>query len=465
MLDKQTLQSRLQSYSHEHLLQFWDELTDEQRAALVADIESVDFDLLRDLTVREQAATDWAALAARAEPPPAIRLEDPRPEPSRPEAIEAGEEALRQGKVGMILVAGGQGTRLGFAPPKGMFPIGPLSGRTLYQMHADRLRAVMRRYGKTIPLFVMTSPATDAETRAYFRDHHWLGLDPQHVHIFCQGTMPAVDDQHGRLLLAEKHRLALSPDGHGGVVAALHKNRCLQAAAEAGIDYFYYAQVDNPMARLCEPELIGYHILARSQMTTQVVKKRFPTEKVGNVVMVDGKVQIIEYSDLPEQFAEQTNPDGSLRLWAGNIAIHVFDRSFLEAAVDAADALPFHRAHKKVSYVDAQGNRVEPTEPNAIKFERFVFDLLPLADNAIVVEADAAEVFAPVKNANGAAVDTPEQAQQAMLHLHRRWLETAGANVPSDIRVEINPLWALDADEVQQKLPQGIDFVADTYLR
>ncbi|RMF40938.1 MAG: UDPGP type 1 family protein [Planctomycetota bacterium] len=446
-------------------MQFWDELDAAQRATLEAQIADIDFDLIRRLTTEQEATVDWAELASRAEPPPAIRLDDPAPSPSRTAAVAAGEEALRGGQVGMILVAGGQGTRLGFDQPKGMFPIGPISGRTLYQTHADRLAAVMQRYGRTIPLFLMTSPATDAATRAYFADHDFLGLDPQHVHFFCQGTMPAVDAASGKLLLEEKHQLALSPDGHGGLVAALDRHGCLETARTQGIEYFYYAQVDNPLARLCEPELIGYHILAASEMTTQVVKKRFATEKVGNVVSIDGKVQIIEYSDLPEEYATATAPDGSLRLWAGNIAIHVFNRSFLEAAVDAAGGLPFHRAHKKVAYLDASGRKVDPETPNAIKFERFVFDLLPTAQRAIVVEADAAEVFAPVKNADGAEVDTPAHAQAALLDQHRRWLEAGGAECAPGVRVEVNPRWAMDAEDVRQRIEPGTRFAADTYLR
>ncbi len=460
-----SLSELLQEYGQSHLLRFWDELDDGQRQALESQVSSIDLDLIRRLTTEQEVTTDWVELSRRAEPPPAIRLDDPAPSPPRAEAVAAGEAALRSGRVGMILVAGGQGTRLGFDQPKGMFPIGPISGRTLYQVHADRLAAVMQRYGQTIPLFVMTSPATDAQTRAYFAENDFLGLDPDHVHIFCQGTMPAVEAGSGKILMEDKHRLALSPDGHGGLVAALGRNGCLGIARELGVEYFYYAQVDNPLARLCEPELIGYHILAASEMTTQVVKKRFATEKVGNVVSVDGKVQIIEYSDLPEEFAVATASDGSLRLWAGNIAIHVFDRSFLEAAVESASGLPFHRAHKKVAYIDDQGRKIEPDAPNAIKFERFIFDLLPAAQRAVVVEAEAAEVFAPVKNANGAAVDTPEHAQAALIALHRRWLEAAGAEIPDDLQVEINPRWALDAPEVLDRLEPGTRLTADTYLQ
>ncbi len=164
-------------------------------------------------------------------------------------------------------------------------------------------------------------------------------------------------------------------------MTALAKSGCLADAKSRGIKLFFYAQIDNPLAEICDPVLIGYHILAKSELTTQVVKKRFAKEKVGNVVSVDSKVQIIEYSDLPDNVAEQTTASGDLKLWAGNIAIHVFDLAFLEKVSTQAGGLPFHRASKKVGYVDDSGKLVAPAEPNATKFERFVFDLLPLAAN------------------------------------------------------------------------------------
>ena len=277
--------------------------------------------------------------------------------------------------------------------------------------------------------------------------------------------MPAVDENSGKILLAEKGQIALSPDGHGGLVDALQKGGCLDQARRAGIEHFFYVQVDNPLVPLCDPELIGHHVLANSQLTSQVVRKRYAAEKVGNVVSVDGQLQIIEYSDLPESVAQETTADGSLKFWAGSIAVHVFSREFLEQVIASQEGLPFHRAHKKVPHLDASGALVTPERPNAIKFERFVFDLLPRAKNAIVVEGDPAEVFAPVKNADGAANDTPAHTKQALLNLHRKWLVQAGANIGDDVRVEINARWAVDQEAVAARIEAGQAFDADTYLR
>jgi UDP-N-acetylglucosamine/UDP-N-acetylgalactosamine diphosphorylase len=192
----------------------------------------------------------------------------------------------------------------------------------------------------------------------------------------------------------------------------------------------------------------------RSEMTTQVIRKSHPLQKVGNVVSIDGRVQIIEYSDLPERFARQTNPDGTLKLWAGSIAVHIFSADFLQRSSKNALALPFHRAHKKVPYIDRSGNRVEPQENNAIKFERFIFDLLPQARNAIVCEVDPAEGFSPVKNAPPATSETPQQARQAIISLHTKWLKSVGVDVADRTAVEINPLFAVDVQQLAEKAPQ-----------
>ncbi len=217
------------------------------------------------------------------------------------------------------------------------------------------------------------------------------------------------------------------------------------------------------MVPICDPMLVGYHLLSDAQITTQVVKKRFATEKVGNVVSVDGRTRIIEYSDLPQDAAELTNPDGTLKLWAGNIAVHLFERRFLESMQNMASALPFHRAFKSVPYVDEKGNLHKPSQPNAFKFERFIFDLLPMAEKSLVVEGDAAEVFAPVKNADGAATDTPSATKKAISDLHKKWLRAGGATVSEEAIVEIHPSWALDADETKAKA-SGMVISHNTYL-
>lgn len=451
-------------YGQEQLFQFWKRLSAGEQDNLLAQIATIDLEQIRRLFQKATDEVDRHSLAEKAEPPQAIRLMDSSPPITAQAAMECGEHAIRSGKIAMILVAGGQGTRLGFDQPKGMFRIGPVSNRSLFAMHADSIRGTSRRYGVSIPMYVMTSPATDLATREYFQEHRNLGLGNDELQVFCQGTMPAVDAATGAILMDSPSSLALSPDGHGGIVAALHQQKVLESARQRGIEHFFYAQVDNPLVRACDPLLIGYHLLAQSQMTTQVVSKRFATEKVGNVVAIHGRSNIIEYSDLPEAIANQVLPNGNLKLWAGNIAIHVLDLNFLESSATENNGLPFHRALKSVPFVDASGSLVKPSAPNAIKFERFVFDLLPLADRTIVVEGDAKEVFAPVKNADGAATDTPTHCRLALIAQHKRWLEKAGVSVSDLAKVEINPYWALDANEVQQKIQKPAEILVDTYF-
>ncbi len=309
----------------------------------------------------------------------------------------------------------------------------------------------------------MSSPPTHDATSAFLAENQNFGLAEEDLHVFCQGTMPAVD-RAGKLLLEEKGRVFVSPDGHGGMLAALAKSGCLQNMIDRGIEHVFYGQVDNPLVQICDPALIGYHIQHGSEMTSQVVRKNDPRQKVGNVVKVGDHVRIIEYSDLPEEHAAQTNEDGTLKLWAGSIAVHVFDTDFLVRSSQQPDSLPFHRANKKVPFIDGDGNRVDPEEPNAIKFERFIFDLLPTAKNAIVCEVDPAKGFCAVKNAPPAPSETPDHVKRAIVDLHTGWLKSAGIEIESGTPVEINPLFAIDAEQLAEKLPAGTKISSPTYL-
>jgi len=463
--DVAALQATLERYDQTHLLQFWDQLDPAQQSKLRDQIEAIDFEQLSQLLAGQAEATDFAALAARGVSPPAVKADGTGATWNVSDAITKGDEALAAGQVGAIIVAGGQGTRLGFDKPKGMYPIGPLSDRTLFQIFADRLLAIGDAFGVAIPLYLMTSPATHEDTIAYWEQNQWLGMSPDDVHVFCQGTMPAVDKQTGKILLASPGEIALSPDGHGGTVAALKNSGCLADMQRRGVRYLSYGQVDNPLVHLCEPSLLGHHTSAGSEMTTQVVRKRYPTEKVGNVVLADARVQIIEYSDLPDEAAHRTDEAGQLKLWAGSIAVHVFDVDFLDRMSQRPESLPFHQATKKVPFVDDSGKLVEPTDPNATKFERFIFDLLPSAEHAFVVEGLPEDIFAPVKNANGEATDTPELAREAMVKQAIARLKEIGIEVAAGVQVEINPRFAFNQPLLKAKLAGKERIERDTYFQ
>ncbi|HVT29999.1 MAG TPA: UDPGP type 1 family protein [Lacipirellulaceae bacterium] len=465
-LARDELIARLAPFGQQHLLRFWDELDERGRRTLASQI-AIDLAQIACLYRQGASSQDWSALARRAKPPTAMRLIDREHggQSSSSDARRRGANALAAGKVGVLLVAGGQGSRLGFDHPKGLFRIGPVSGASLLQIHFEKALATSRRYGATVPIYMMTSPVTHNEQAAFLEQHDCFGLPPEDVVLFRQGTMPAVDANTGRLLLAEKDSLFLSPDGHGGTVAALAASGAIENMRRRGIEHLFYLQVDNPLVPIADPEFLGYHLLADSELTSMAVAKQTPHDRLGAFAVIDGRLQIIEYSDLPDDVAEKRTADGSLEFWAGSIAVHIFSVAFLERALALKNALPFHIARKKVPYIDNDGRLIDPTEPNALKFERFIFDLLPHAQNPLVVEYAEAAVFAPLKNAPGAPRDTPEYVQQLMIDQHSNWLRAAGTRVAEGVPVEISPLWALDAVAVAARLdrPRSID--SPTYLR
>ncbi|MDR2757718.1 MAG: UDPGP type 1 family protein [Planctomycetaceae bacterium] len=476
---KNQIINNLKQYNQEHLLTFWDLLSDVERRELVNQIESIDFTLIAQLYEHRNALAESLTLANQASDPPAYKFStvaDPTPCKTRKpisfqEAISAGQDMLRQGKVGVILVAGGQGTRLGFPHPKGMYPIGPVSEATLFQFHFEKVLAASKHYGYQIPYAIMTSPATHHETVDFLEQKNFFGLRKDDVFIFCQGTMPAVSLETGKVLLHSKGSIALSPDGHGGMLAAITQKNgngisVLDSFRQRGIEYLFYNQVDNPLVRICSPEFLGYHFLSGSELTSQVIRKRFPTDKVGNIVEVDGRLYVIEYSDLPEEIAGQTNSDGSLKIWAGSIAVHIFNAALLERTAKIVTSLPFHIARKKVPFVDiSTGEQMKPEKENAIKFERFIFDLLPSAENAVVVEVDPPNHYAPLKNASGSPSDSPETVKRDLTVMYTDWLRKADAVVVSETPVEISPLFADSPEYLKQKIEKGTVFDKLTYLQ
>ena len=443
----QVFNDLLSQYGQEHILRFWGELTQAERAAFTEQIMSIDLDRLDRLANGEVACCDADGLSDRIAAPPARRIDTGGPIQS---AKLIGEEALRCGLFGVTIVAGGQGSRLGFPHPKGMYPIGPVAETSLFQILIEKIRAVAARYEVRIPLYLMTSPATHEETVAFLTENDMFGLPAEDVFVFCQGTMPAVDEETGKLLLATKGSLFMSPDGHGGMLAALLESGAIDDIRSRGIEHLFYCQIDNPLIELLSPEFLGYHILANSDVTTQVVAKDDPTEKVGNVVSVDGRLQIIEYSDLPVELAERRAEDGSLELWAGNIAVHAFSVAFLEESLGADNRLPFHVARKKIPHIDEGGDLVTPEVSNGVKFEQFIFDLLPMARRSLVVEVNESHAFAPLKNAEGK--DSPDDVRRRMMNEFRRWLHDAGTIVADDMCVEISPLRACSPDQLDARL-------------
>jgi len=457
------LRRRLQQYGQEHVLAGWDRLNEVERFLFLGQLTILDLDELQRLHARrhsKDAIPEFRRLATLPQPTESTtQLEEFR---------RLGEQALRAGEVAFLIVAGGQGTRLGFDHPKGMFPIGPVSGKTLFQLHAEKILAQQRRYGKTLPLLVMTSPATHDETLAFFNEYKHFGLPQQHVHFFCQGTMPALDFDSGKLLLEAPGRLCLSPNGHGGVLAALQNHGLFECLQRDGVRTISYFQVDNPLTNLADLEFLGRHLAQRAEVSTKVLPKKHPKEKMGNLVLVDGRCSIIEYSDLPDDWAARADDKGGFFFWGGNTAIHLFDVDFLRRVSAQRDGIPWHLAKKKVPYFGCDGQFVQPAQENAVKFERFIFDILPLADRWTVAATTRDRDFEPVKNATGD--DSPDTARRALIHQAATWLDHAGVSVPRDtqgqvsVPLEISPLFALDSGELQARIKPGLRIEKPTYL-
>ncbi|QDT36956.1 UTP--glucose-1-phosphate uridylyltransferase [Stratiformator vulcanicus] len=465
MSDREQLLQILRPYGQEHVLNYWDELDEPVRSSLAEQVRSIDFARIKQLYESAGSHTDADASdrASRAVPPAELvedALSHSTDELRR--AKQRGIELLAAGNVGAIVVAGGQGTRLGFDHPKGMFPIGPVKGTMLFRILAQQLLARAREAGKPIPYYVMTSDATADETIACFEAEDFFGLPREDVFFFRQGNMPAVDDSTGKILLAEKGRIATSPDGHGGLLNGLQTSGALADMRERGIEFLHYHQVDNPTAIVCDPVFVGLHALRKSDVSTKVVAKVEPAEKMGVVCDVDGSTQIIEYSDMPDDIASKTDDAGELLLRWGNTAIHVFSRAFFERLCSDDSSLAFHVAHKKVPHLNDAGEPVSPDSPNAYKFEKFIFDSLPKAETALVVETDRTKEFNPVKNAEGS--DSPATARAALVELYRNWLEAAGAEVADDAVIEISPLFAVDSEQLTTKIKPGQTFSGEVFL-
>ncbi len=464
------VQDLLESHHQQHLLAFWEELDQAARQSLLQQIRALDLDQI-DKWIEEVVTNDSATGILGDLEPAGYYPAEPSADIERKysEARNLGEDYLRAGKVAGFVVAGGQGTRLGFDGPKGDFPISPIKNKTLFRIFAEQIAAASQKYGVTIAWYVMTSPLNHEATIAIFEKNGFFGLDRDNVIIFQQGTLPNFDFE-GRILLADKDSIACSPDGHGGSLKALKTSGALDDMRKRGVEIISYWQVDNPLVNTFDPLFIGLHALDGSQMSSKALKKSEPFEKVGNFCLLDGRVSVIEYSDLPDELATKRREDGSLAFELGSIAIHIIDVDFVEQLNEHGFGLPLHRAVKKIPHIDAEGNRVEPEEPNGVKIETFIFDALPLASKSIILEAVRSEEFAPVKNAEG--TDSPEVTHRMMIERDANWLESAGVAVPRkgdgtpDCTVEIAPGFALHREDVPARADQvpAIEPGAELYL-
>ncbi len=466
--DLENAQKLLKKHSQSHLLAFWDRLNAPQRQALLAQIQLLNFAKIDDWVAKYVKKCDFPAIPASFTPAPyyGVSPADTQQKRKYAAAIDLGRRLISAGKVAAFVVAGGQGTRLGFTGPKGDFPVSPVKNKTLFQIFAETIAAVSKKYNAVCPWYIMTSPLNDAQTKKIFRSNDYFGLNEKDTLLFQQGTLPNFSFD-GKILLADEATIACSPDGHGGSLKALSESGAISDMKNRGIELISYFQVDNPLVNIFDPLFIGLHALDKAEMSSKAVIKTGPKERVGNFCLVDGKVTVIEYSDLPDSEASKRNPDGSLMFELGSIAIHIINTSFVERLIGGEPvesnaggfSLPLHRAVKKIPHIDASGNHIEPAEPNGIKLESFVFDALPRASNSIILETLRSEEFAPVKNETGP--DSIETSKKLMIARAASWLESAGLAIPKkpdkspDCVIEIAPSFALEKDDVKGNASQN----------
>jgi len=450
----------LAQHGQSHLLAFWPQLTPAQQTQLLAQVATLNFESIDRMQAMLQSRNQPATPAVF-EPAPVVVMDDAE----RQRMAAQGEAVLRAGKAGVILVAGGQGSRLGYEGPKGCYTIGALSKDPLFAIHAGKIAGLERKYNTAIPLYIMTSTANDAETRSFFQQHGYFGLNSSRVHFFIQGMWPALTED-GKIILDEPGRIFVSPDGHGGILAALKDTGMLADMEKRGLTTLFYFQVDNPLVEVADPAFIGLHAARQAEISVKVCAKRDAQEGLGVVTQSNGRCAVVEYTELTQAQKTETGPDGHLKFLYGSVAIHIFDFAFLKK--EAGRPLPLHIAHKKVPCCDAQGKLVKPEKPNAFKFEKFVFDVLPDAMRVVNLVFDRADEFSPVKNATGA--DSPETVQRDMTRKFARWLEQCGVTMPRDPagepchRIEISPAFAVDVAELRARLKPGMAEAGDLWL-
>jgi UDP-N-acetylglucosamine/UDP-N-acetylgalactosamine diphosphorylase len=431
--DIRELRARFEAHGQGHVFRFWDRLDRDAQRRLEAQAQTLDLPAL----VRGFRATQEPPGVASLEPPEVEALPEYGGDAARRHsARQRGEAMLAEGQVAIMVVAGGQGSRLGFPGPKGLFPLGPVTGRTHYALQAQKLRGLRERSGAAIPWYVMTSDATDAETRRAFDAEKCYGLPPTDVYFLRQGMLPSFDFE-GKLILERPDRIFENPDGHGGSLTALLFSGALEDMRSRGITTIFYYQVDNPLVTLGDPTLLGFHRAAGAHASCRSLRKRDPGEKMGVLARIDGRMGVVEYTEIQPAERDARDAAGELLFGAGNTAIHAFEVDFVRRIASEAETwLPLHASAKKIPYAADDGGTRQPDAPNGFKLERFVFDALRAADSVCVVEASRDE-YSPVKNAEGS--DSPETASRSLSQQYRHWIAEAGLEAPaSGTAVEID---------------------------
>lgn len=459
-----------------HLFKYWDSLTQEEKDQFVSDLGKIkDPSKYMDDVKQAMKFSASAGISKNYKPLPKdvcysslLSL----PQGQIDQWYETGLKAISEGKVGVVLMAGGQGTRLGSSSPKGMYDVGLPSHKSLFQLQSERIlklrQLASKKYSKDIsqiqlPFYIMTSEPTRDATEKYFVEHKNFGLG-NNVIFFNQGTLPAVTMDGKRLLLGSKNSLAESPDGNGGFYKALYDNGILEDFKRKGIEYIHAYCVDNILVKVADPIFIGYASSNDYDIATKVVRKTEPSEQVGLIVLEEKSNApcVVEYSEISKELSEMKDPDNAslLKFRAANIVNHFYKTSFLQKEIPewitSRSCLPYHVAKKKIKCLNEQTGEIgKPKIPNGIKLEQFIFDVFPSVklEKFGCLEVDRNEEFSPLKNAPGSSSSCPETCKKACLERSTKWLKQAGAKLGAAKLVEVEPLTSYDGE--------GLEFVKD----
>ncbi|MCM1526360.1 MAG: UDPGP type 1 family protein [Bacteroides sp.] len=393
---------KLAKYGQEHVLKYYDELSEAERQSLLEQIDRTDMSILQACGHREE-------LAKKGEITPlaAMRLDEIAE--NRESFTRAGLEAIRDGKVGAVLLAGGMGTRLGSDDPKGMYNVGITRELYIFECLINNLMDTVRQAGARIHLFVMTSDKNHDATVGFLREKNYFGYDPEYVHFFKQ-EMAAATDYNGKIYLEEKGKLSTSPNGNGGWFISLSRSGLLDMVHREGIEWLNVFAVDNVLQRIADPCFVGATILKQCAVGAKVVRKNAPDEKVGVMCLEDGKPSIVEYYELTDEMMNARDENGNYAYYFGVILNYLFRVADLEKMM--ASKMQLHIVEKKIPYLDEEGNRVDPETPNGYKYESLVLDMIHELESCLPFEVEREREFAPIKNATG--IDSVESARRLL---------------------------------------------------
>lgn len=394
----------LKKYNQEHLLGYYDELNSEEQKELLRQISEIDFSVLK-LVENKNIKQERGVIAPVSD---VCTMEDI--EARKEEFFQIGADAVRNCKVGAVLLAGGQGTRLGSDKAKGMYNIGINKPLYIFEMLIKNLMEVVNATGAYVPLFIMTSDKNHEDTVSFFEEKNYFGYDKSFVWFFKQ-AMAAASDYEGKFYLEDKGRVSMSPNGNGGWFVSLERAGLLDKVKELGVEWLNVFAVDNVLQKMADPYFVGAVIDSKTVCGAKVVSKASPTEKVGALCLEDGRPSIVEYYELTEEMAYARGTDGRLLYNYGVILNYLFNVDKLIEITK--NELPLHIVEKKIPHIDAEGNYVSPSEPNGYKFETLVLDMVHLMDNCLAYEVERSKEFAPIKNKTG--VDSVESARELLM--------------------------------------------------